>query len=263
VLPLLTPAVAELVLSPLLGLDPQEGVDLPPRPVKRGGRVDGTQTHDQVVAFVMTLLRWAQERWLASPYVLEVLLITLLAWAAESPGSPRTGQEPSVKERQTTSTRASARDDDGGWGPWVSVLTSAPEEAEVGSLLQVAADLPHWQAAWQPAPPVNLALRPWTPEIETADEAEARLRRDFEKALARHLAEMQDSAADAGLQPSPVKTAGHHFEWLALRQVEGWRPSQIAGRFGVGASTVRAALADLSDLLELSLRPVKPGPEPW
>jgi hypothetical protein len=184
-----------------------------------------------------------------------VLLITLLAWSTELARAPAVESAAGPDRHHESAS--------GPWGPWVDVLTSAPEEAEVGSLLQIAAGLPHWQAAWTPAAPVDMALRPWAPEVETKAEAEERLRREFEKALARHLAEMRVAAEAAGLEPSPVKTAGHHFEWMALRQVSGWRPSRIAERFGVGASTVRAALADLSKLLELTLRPVKPGPEPW
>lgn len=70
-------------------------------------------------------------------------------------------------------------------------------------------------------------------------------------------------AATRHLAPTPTKTALHHFDWLALRQLHGLRPSTLARRAAAAVSTVHAALAGLSKLLELPLRPVRSGPEPF
>jgi hypothetical protein len=66
-----------------------------------------------------------------------------------------------------------------------------------------------------------------------------------------------------GVRQATKKHNLDHFKWLALRQVRGQRPSEIAASFTRGratALTVRNGLKATAALIGLKLRPVSPGP---
>ena len=113
----------------------------------------------------------------------------------------------------------------------------------------------------RPASPLAVALPPWRPEIERWEETEDRILRAFDDALAEHREATRRRLLDEGLDLVPDLRAEHHFTWLAQRQHLGWRPSRIARRAGVTATAVSAACRNLARLLDLALRPVKPGPD--
>lgn len=198
------------------------------------------------------LAAWARERHLASPWVVELLLLTAAAWRELE---PRRGAASTPGER----TRPTA-----GWGPWVEALTRPAEAADATPLLELSdlPTLPYLRRLPHPAPGARLTLdlAGWRVETETWEDAEARLRRRLETELRRHRDAARRRAARTGLRPSPTITAGHHFDWLALRQVAGWTPVRLARRFRVRRRAVYRGLRRASELLELPLRPVRRGP---
>ena len=70
-----------------------------------------------------------------------------------------------------------------------------------------------------------------------------------------------------GTAPVPTKRTLHHFEWLALAQVGGLSPSEIAERYqtdkGMDESAIRKRVAETADLCEIKLtRKLPPGRPP-
>lgn len=229
--------VARALTGPRLCLAGESGSALVGR--RHSGLADGLVTAAQ---------RWAQERHLAGANVLELLLLTLVTWGqlARESGAGPTAFEP----------RGAA-----GWGPWVDVLTALPEESAVGGLLERRRGWPCLRLAPRGPSEIRVTLSGWMPEMEDWATAEERLRSEVEAVLDAHRRRCETEAQRQGLAPVPVVGALRHFDWLALRQVAGWRPSRIARRSGVAVSTVHAALSKTSSLVGLPLRPVKPGPE--
>jgi hypothetical protein len=221
-----------------------------------------------------TALRaWAAERHLASPYVLEALLLTLSAWhrarrrlalvrhdletlSAHPAGPAAADLLDRLRGLERCCTDALA-----GWGPWIHLLTHPPADAPVTPLLALGPPLPHLAIPRRTPSPLTLEHPPWNPEIETWEDFETKLRRHLDAALPAYRRRTRSTLLRRGYRPVPVKTAAHHFRWLAERQLRGWRPSQTARRHSVHPATVHAALATLTKLLHLPLRPVKPGPE--
>lgn len=141
----------------------------------------------------------------------------------------------------------------------------------------------HVEISWEPppsAPVFRLILGGWRPEEETWKDFETRLKEGFEEAL-KDYGRRSHSRLKAGFlsprpqdsehgrwgephpwQPAPTKYGNEHFRWLALRQVKGLRPSEIAKRPDVAKteSTVNEGIGSAASLLQLVLRPVRTGP---
>lgn len=277
--------------SPNLRIDPDDGADL--------HRVEGREPLSRPAArarrsarlFIHHLLRWAGDRHLRSPYVLEVLLLTLLAWReidrrqalAEADrrdippdvlASLPPGASPAVPlyPGSLIAPPAEASSPDAApatlWGPWVAALTTAPEEADVLPLLELHVHVPFLHLSdrtglEKATSRLTLDLPPWRPQIEPWEEREQQLREHFESVLETHRRSTLERYRSRGYEPVPVKTAPHHFDWLAQRQLQARRPGELARRARVGRATVHAALKGLSEMLELKLRPVKQGREGW
>lgn len=267
------PEIRLAVLSaPSVWFDPEHGFRL-----LRGLYCqDGRRRQTMRLRPANRVAAWARERYLNSPWVVELILLTVASWqelrrrsrAVEGRLAALTeadGGDPDLISRLTSEASRLTRAADG-WGPWIEVLTRPPEEADLGLLIDLphVQDLPYLYRAQRPAPAgsVVLELDGWRFELETWEEAVGRLRSEVEQKLERYRDDAMHRAQETGFMPNPSKSAVHHFDWLALRQLEGWSPAQLAAEFRVGASTVHAGLQQLSDLLELELRPVPRGPTP-
>lgn len=296
ILPLHPPTPRHLHAVHLL-LDPDGSPDLATPHL----RDDTHPTH----TFLTALRNWAAARHLASPYVLELLLLTVSTWhtadrhrraraaldrhhrtttavdprnarselptprpttrtpdTTSATPTPNTGSTAPNDARTPTRTTTTTPEPATDWGPWVHLLTRPTDRADVSPVLELGTHLGHLLTGRRLTPPLTLRPTGWNPELETWDEAEARLRADFDARLQAHRRATTHLQRRQPHQPSPTRHAPHHLEWLALRQLRGWRPSHTARRRGVAVSTVHAALSSLSNLLELPLRPVKPGPTP-
>lgn len=142
----------------------------------------------------------------------------------------------------------------------------------------------HVEIGWEPpprAPMFRLVLGGWKPDEETWKDAAARLRKGFELELKIYLDRIEGSLKGGTLGPrpkdskhgtwgephaweaAPTKYGDDHFLWLALRQVKGLRPSEIAERRDVArtVSTVNEGIDSAASLLQLPLRPVRTGPQ--
>ena len=212
---------------------------------------------------------WASRHHLESPYVLEVLFLTLTAWktARRRLALARHDREVlSPRADRVTLERLGAVEERcrqilDGHGPWIDLLTLEPEEAPLAPLLVLSTPLPHLRVPRKTPSPLRLELPAWNAELERWEDSESRLRRAFEAALQRHQRSTRDRLLEAGFEEAPVMRAEHHFRWLALRQLRGWRPSQIARRSRVTVAAVSLALRHLAKLVDLPIRPVKSGPE--
>lgn len=231
----------EAVAAPTVWFDPGRGLCIARGVHSRAGRrrLRARLEPAQRVA------RWARRRHLAGVWVVELLLLTVAAWQElEAPAHAR---------------RAAAS-----WGPWVELLASPPETADATLLLELSArrTLPYLRRARRARPGGRLLLEldGWDVETETWEGAETRLRAQMETALLRHRRRTERRVLASGYRPCPTRTAGHHFDWLALRQIAGWGPARLARRFGVGTSAVSRGVARVAALLELPLRPLSPGP---
>lgn len=267
VLPL-HPPTGRLLRSPRLALDPSGAAFLAPPDTATRFSVR------QTLAYLDALLAWARRRHLDSPYVLELLLLVLDAWNgldrtialcdADLEDLRRQPPTPALRDSlallQDRRSRLAAAT--AGWSFWIDLLTTTDAEAPLDALLVLPDHLSRLTARPSPSPDLVLHGPAWHPELEPWADAEERLRRAFEDALARHRDDTAAAAAER-LARAPTKTAPHHFDWLALRQLRGLRPTTLARRAGAAVSTVHAALSDLSKLLELPLRPVRSGPEPF
>lgn len=267
VLPL-HPPTGRLLRSPRLSLDPSGAVFTAPPDTAARACVR------QTLAYLDAVLAWARHRHLDSPYVLELLLLVLDAWHGldrtialcdadlehlrRQPPSPALRDSLALLQGRRSRLAAAAA----GWSFWMELLTTTGAESLLDALLVLPDHLRRIASRPSPSPDLVVHGPAWHPELEPWAEAEDRLRRAFEDALARHRDETAAAAAER-LARAPTKTAPHHFDWLALRQLRGLRPTTLARRAGVGVSTVHAALSDLSKLLELPLRPVRTGPEPF
>jgi hypothetical protein len=268
VLPL-HPPTPRLLASPRLALDPSGATFLAPP-----GAPDPTSRPlvRRTLEYLDALLAWARHRHLASPYVLELLLLVLDAWHGldrtlalcdadlrelrRQPPSPALQDSLAHLDRRRSRLAAAAT----GWSFWIELLTATEPDAPLDPLLALPHHLRRLSPRPSPSPDLLVAARAWHPELEPWAAAEERLRDAFESALERHRDETAAAAAER-LARTPLRAAPHHFEWLALRQLKGLRPTTLARRTGAAVSTIHAALADLSGLLELPLRPVRSGPE--
>lgn len=222
------------------------------------------------------LLAWAHDHHLASPWILELLLLTVQAWQELGARTRRVemsldrlthlgSAESTVLQRRLADQRDQLQRACGDWGPWVEAMTRPLEEVDVTLLLELSRvhHLPYLRRRSRrrhPCSCLDLDIAGWRVELESWEEASARIHQELQAALELHEAHVREAADRAGLRPTPTKTASHHFEWLALRQVRGWSPRRIADRSGAGVSTVRTALREVSQLLELPLRFIPPGP---
>ncbi|HMB52150.1 MAG TPA: hypothetical protein VKU40_02460 [Thermoanaerobaculia bacterium] len=195
------------------------------------------------VEYLDRLHRWTTARHIASPYVLEVLSLTLSAWHQ-------------VEERRRCGEPVA---ETGDASPWIEALTSPPEEVDVAPLLPTLGDLPHLRVPVRGAPNLRLVIDGWDPETEPFEAAEARLRRAVGRWASEHRTRTERSTRSRSLRRLRLRPARRHFTWLARRQLQGWRPVQIARRYKVSSTSVHRALRPLADLLELDLRPVKTG----
>lgn len=94
-----------------------------------------------------------------------------------------------------------------------------------------------------------------------------RSRRDFKVHVLREVARATDDYCDrieakaltAGLKRAPRKRGLEHFDWLARYQVKGESYASIAKtasyKFEGGRQTVRKAIIELAEYLQLTLRP--------
>lgn len=189
------------------------------------------------------LRRWAADHHLASPYVLEVLALTLASWHDED-------------ERRRIGAPVWSGSD---LGPWLDTLSAEPAEADVSALLATLGEFPHLRVPRRPPPDLSLAVRGWDPETEPFEVVERRLRRALAHLATEHRTRTQRRTRSSSLRGLRLRPARRHFTWLARRQLQGWRPVQIARRYKVSSTSVHRALRPLADLLELDLRPVKTG----
>jgi hypothetical protein len=266
----LHPPTPRLLRSPRLALDPSGATfTAPPDAPDPSSRPLVRQTLDYLDA----LLAWARHRHLASPYILELLLLVLDAWHGldrtialcdadskhlrRQPPSPALRDSLALLDRRRSRLAAATA----GWSFWIDLLTSTDPETPLDPLLQLPDHLRRLSPRRSPSPDLVLHAPAWQPELEPWAAAEERLRTAFDETLSRHRDDT--TATTAHLAPAPTKAALHHFDWMALRQLRGLRPTTLARRAGAAVSTVHAALSDLSKLLELPLRPVRSGPEPF
>lgn len=158
-----------------------------------------------------------------------------------------------------------------------------PSRSEHNRQLLKRRDRLHVEISWEPppsAPVFQLILGGWRPEEETWKDFETRVRDHFERALKDYRHRYRSGLKGGTLGPppkdsnhvkwgkshtweaAPTKYGDEHFRWLALRQVKGLRPSEIAERPDVAktVSTVNEGIGSAADLLQLLLRPVRPGP---
>lgn len=183
-----------------------------------------------------------------------------------------------------------------GWGWWVDLLASDLTSSQISSwlrdknaqrpdhrrVLERLDRLPislTWEGS-DSLPSFRLILDGWHPEEEIWAAAEKRFRDSFEERL-REYRRSQEEGVRSGrrdpflkdsehvkwgqpqpLRPTPTKYGDHHFRWLALRQVVGLRPQEIANLPDVEAkiSAVNSGIQQAAELLELELRPVRSGP---
>jgi len=195
------------------------------------------------VEYLDRLHRWTAQRHLDSAYVLEVLALTLSAWHQ-------------TDERRRCGEPAHEAGDA---GPWIEALTSNPADVDVTPLLHTLGDFPHLRVPDRGAPNLRLTVRGWDPETESFEAAEDRLRRAVGRWVREHRTQTERTTRSRSLRRLRLRPAPQHFVWLARRQLDGWRPIQIARRYRVSSTSVHRALRPLADLLELDLRPVKTG----
>jgi hypothetical protein len=183
-----------------------------------------------------------------------------------------------------------------GWGWWVDFLTSditirqldtwfqhqTAESDDHRHLLERMDDL-RINITWGPpasAPPFHMTLEGLQPAVETWPAFEQRVRDGCEKAIKHYRSAYYERLKTGTLNPpqkdsehvkwgkphpletAPTKYGDEHFRWLALRQVRGLRPHEIASRKGShrSMSAVNEAIESTARLLQLELRPVRPGP---
>ena len=268
--------------------------------------------------FLRALRLWATEYYMWSPFILELLYRTLDLWdkidreIGEWRSLLRQVEEyqerRSITKEDERGVKAEKRrlgvleSERKGWGWWVDFLASditIPEletwlrERRSGNrshrVLYERMESLHVDFVWEPplnAPPFDLILRGWSPEVETWAAAKERFRETFEEALSAYHAHYAKRLKKGLLGPKPknwqsteneresirrgrpfkwepvtTKYGDDHFLWLALRQVKGLRPQEIADRSSVGktVSTVNEAIEGTARLLKLELRPVPLG----
>jgi hypothetical protein len=195
------------------------------------------------VEYLDRLHHWTTRRHLDSPYVLEVLALTLSAWHQ-------------AEERRHCGEPVA---ETGDAGPWIEALTSHPDDVDVAPLLDMLGDLPHVRIPLRGAPNLRLVVEGWNPETEPFEAAEERLRRAVGQWARDQRTRTERTTRSRSLRRLRLRPARRHFTWLARRQLQGWRPVQIARRYKVSSTSVHRALRPLADLLELDLRPVKTG----
>jgi len=241
VLPLHPPTL-RMLLSRRLMFSTQGAAWLGVRP-----RAGGLQV---TLEYLDGLWRWAKRNHLLSPWILEVLGLTLAAWHATDRQSWPTHPEiPDAALRQSPTLP----------GPWIEALTTEPASANIAPLLHLTPEIPLVRAPEAHLPPFQVTPSAWRPEIEPYEDFKRRVLREATAAARRHRRVALRSAAERGCLRVTVRPTVQHLTWLARRQLQGWCPSEIARRHRAGVSTVHGALSALSELLELPLRPVKTG----
>lgn len=103
-------------------------------------------------------------------------------------------------------------------------------------------------------------------EVETRQQAAARIRAEFEKELNVYLDAIEDQAKAAGMERTPQKRARkgdatQHYEWLARSEVQGWSHAQIAKYYRVEKGTVETAVRATAKHVGLTRRTLRPGTE--
>lgn len=278
-----------------------------------GRPVEPQQTRfDEALPFLRAFQAWANEYYMWSPFVLDLLYRTLELWdridreIAELQGSIREAEEydkqrPLTEEdRQIVESEKTRleflKEEQGGWGWWVDFLSAEiavsklsawflnrTAESESHRRLFERMDRLRIDITWEPpaaALPFRLILEGWRPEVETWETAKKRFQVGFDQALKNYRRIFDGRLKTGSLNPrpkdsksvkwgkphrwkaAPSKHSGDHFAWLALRQVKGLRPQEIADCHtgGKAVSTVNEAIESTARLLQLELRPVRPGP---
>jgi hypothetical protein len=175
-----------------------------------------------------------------------------------------------------------------GWGWWVDFLASDITNRQLEAWLQHkrAASDDHRQLlermdrlridiTWETpasAPPFRLILHGWQPEVEMWPAFEQRVRDACAKAIKRYRSAYYERFKADALNPrqkdsehvtwgkpptwetAPAKYDSDHFKWLALRQVKGLRPQEIADRHHAALPTVNEGIRRAAVLIELERR---------
>ena len=200
--------------------------------------------------YVRTLATWADDHHLLSPWILEVLLLTLAAWHSQLRDQQLVDPSDSSSEAKIEPSLP---------GPWIEMLTSDRREADVGPLLRLTPEIPLIRRHTLIRGTLTVDVAAWNPESEPYDEFKRRLLRTASAAASDHRSAQLASFTAGGSRRPPLRITRGHVTWLARRQLGGWRPSQIARRYRVGVSTVHDALSSLSRFLALPLRSVPTG----
>ena len=211
------------------------------------------EAHRSAHRYLDGLLRWAAERHLRSPYVLEILGLTLMARHTAERLARLEGSSPPRKAGAERARRASLP------GPWIEALTTEPADVDLAPLVRLT---PHVRLVQRPTrrvPRFRAAPMAWNPELEPFEDFRRRLQRQVSADARRYRDTVLQAAEAQGCIPLRLRPTEEHLTWLARRQLQGWRPAEIARRYRVGVSTVHDALSALSELLKLPLRPVKGG----
>lgn len=108
-------------------------------------------------------------------------------------------------------------------------------------------------------PPFVLRQPGWDVGFEDWETAKERFRAAFETSLDEYQRTTLERRREEGYVSAPYKYEESHFTWLVQRQIEGMRASKIAHKAHRAVTTVREALERTAALLDLQLRPVKPG----
>jgi len=103
----------------------------------------------------------------------------------------------------------------------------------------------------------------WGPAVETWAEANARIRRAFDRYLNHYRCQIEGLCEQRGWKRTPHKRRGSpHLVWLLLYQVKGWRYGEIARKHHADRNTVKDGIQSVADLIGLTVRRAGPPGRP-
>jgi hypothetical protein len=115
-----------------------------------------------------------------------------------------------------------------------------------------------WEEERDPKYLFTFTARAWEPTEKPRVVVRRELRTAFEDQLTAYLDRME-ALARARRFIRAAQKVGRHFEWLALYQVGGRTPAQIAQQFGKERQAVDTAIRQTAEMIDLTIRPLPHG----